>query len=101
MIDKVLSSLMPCLQDYSEVTEQRGHCCLPLLIFFTRTFNLCHSSCLDDESSRIRFAGDGVVVLPIQENDPACDATACNIKAVCEIMTDDGRGSEVTSANVD
>lgn len=97
MIHKVLSSLMPCPQ----ARLHRGHFCLPFLIFCARTFNLCNSSCLDDESSRIRFAGDGVVVLPIQENDPACDTTACNIKAVCEIMTDDQRGSEVTLANVD
>ncbi len=40
------------------------------------------------------FAGDGVVALPIQGNDPACNGTLCNIKAVCGIMTDDGQGSE-------
>lgn len=58
-------------------------------------FNLCDASCLEDESARISFAGDGVVSLPIQENDPACEGTVCNIRAVCDIMTDVERGSEV------
>lgn len=61
---------------------------------FRRTFKLCDTSSLEDESARIAFAGDGVVVLPIQENDPACGGTVCNIKAVCKIMTDDEKGSE-------
>lgn len=63
---------------------------------FRRTFSLCDASCLEDESARISFAGDGVVSLPIQENDPACEGTVCNIKAVCDIMTDVQRGSEAS-----
>ncbi|CAN0185478.1 unnamed protein product, partial [Laminaria digitata] len=58
------------------------------------TFDLCDASCLEDESARISFAGDGVVFLPIQENDPACEGTVCNIGGVCDIMTDVERGSE-------
>lgn len=63
-----------------------------------RAFNLCDGSSLEDDGARVSFAGDGVVSLPIQENDPACSGTVCNISAVCEVMTDDARGSEVTVA---
>eukprot|EP00752_Nemacystus_decipiens_P009162 g8184.t1 len=59
------------------------------------TFDLCNKSSLEDQSARVMFAGDGVVVLPIQENDPSCNGTVCNIKGVCGIMTDYDRGSEV------
>lgn len=62
----------------------------------SRTFGMCDTSSLQKLSSRILFAGDGVVFLPIQENDPSCDDTLCNIKAVCEIMTDGSKGSEVS-----
>ncbi|CAM9772235.1 unnamed protein product [Ectocarpus sp. 4 AP-2014] len=59
------------------------------------TFQLCDASSLQDEDARVLFAGDGVVTLPIQGNDPACNGMVCNIRAVCEIMTDTTRGSEV------
>ncbi|CBN78040.1 conserved unknown protein [Ectocarpus siliculosus] len=59
------------------------------------TFQLCDASSLQDEDARVLFAGDGVVTLPIQGNDPACNGMVCNIRAVCEIMTDATRGSEV------
>ena len=62
-----------------------------------RTFNLCNDTSLEDQSARIMFAGDGVVNLPIQENDPSCNGTVCNIKGVCGIMTDYGSGSEASS----
>lgn len=61
-----------------------------------RTFGLCNNTSLDDESARVMFAGDGVVMLPIQGNDPACNDTLCNIKAVCGIMTDKDKGSEAS-----
>lgn len=66
-----------------------------------RTFELCDAACLEDESARVLFAGDGVVSLPIQGNDPACESTLCNIKAVCGIMTDDDRGSEASPLKVE
>ncbi|CAM9336665.1 unnamed protein product, partial [Hapterophycus canaliculatus] len=59
------------------------------------TFGLCETSSLQELSARILFAGDGVVFLPIQGNDPSCDETLCNIKAVCAIMTDGSKGTEV------
>lgn len=65
-----------------------------------RTFGLCETTSLEDESARVMFAGDGVVTLPIQENDPACVGTLCNIKAVCGIMTDDGQGPPATGTMV-
>lgn len=52
-----------------------------------RIFELCDDSSLEEESSRVLFAGDGVVTLPIQGNDPACNTTLCNIRAVCDMMT--------------
>lgn len=61
-----------------------------------RTFELCDATSLEGDSARVMFAGDGVVMLPIQGNDPACDGTLCNIKAVCGVMTDDDRGSEAS-----
>lgn len=61
-------------------------------------FNLCDPSALDDESARVSFAGDGVIQLPIQENDPACTEHLCNIGALCAIITDPTRGSEVSAA---
>jgi hypothetical protein len=36
-------------------------------------FNLCNASALDNARDRSLFAGDGVVYLPVQSNDPACD----------------------------
>lgn len=61
---------------------------------FRRTFKLCDTSALEDESARITFAGDGVVWLPVEENDPSCDETLCNIKAVCNYITNGKNGSE-------
>lgn len=66
------------------------------LLLFRRMFNLCDSMALEDDAARVHFAGDGVVVLPIQENDPACEGGVCNIKGVCKIMTDRSRGCEVS-----
>lgn len=47
--------------------------------------------------ARISFAGDGVVTFTVEFNDPADDDSVFNIKAMCEVMTDDERGSEVTT----
>lgn len=61
---------------------------------FRRAFNFCDDSSLEDKRARISFAGDGVVTLPIQSNDPACTGVVCNIEAVCDIMTDGEIGQE-------
>lgn len=60
-----------------------------------RMFNLCNSTALEGESARVQFAGDGVISLPIQENDPACGMPMCNIAAICAAMTDNSLGSTV------
>jgi serine protease 16 len=63
----------------------------------TRLFGLCGDGAyLADDRIASAFAGDGVVYLGIQENDPSCgQASACNIEGICAIMVDVGRGSKV------
>ncbi|CAM9504375.1 unnamed protein product [Pylaiella littoralis] len=61
-------------------------------------FELCDDTSLEQESARVLFAGDGVVMLPIQENDPACNTTLCNIKAVCDVMTHNDKRSEASQS---
>lgn len=83
------------------MSTSRYKTCLTKMVLFRfattcRTFELCEATSLEDESARVIFAGDGVVMLPIQGNDPACDGTLCNIKAVCGVMTDEDRGSEAS-----
>ncbi|CAM9552994.1 unnamed protein product [Choristocarpus tenellus] len=58
-------------------------------------FDLCNSQSLEDPSAQVLFAGDGVISLPIQENDPACQEELCNIQKVCAVMTDASLGSNV------
>lgn len=89
------------LQTRSKRHESLGRLCgNRRIVPFRRKFNLCDASCLEDESARISFAGDGVVSLPIQENDPACEGAVCNIRAVCDIMTDVERGSEASFSSI-
>lgn len=60
-------------------------------------FRLCNHSALDDLDNRRLFAGDGVVFLPVQSNDPACALTDgcdsngggcdnCDIAAICRTL---------------
>jgi hypothetical protein len=41
------------------------------------------------------FAGDGVVYLPVQSNDPSCTSALCNIELVCDVMTNTTLGSPI------
>merc|ERR1712216_1078868 len=49
---------------------------------------------LKSRDNQLNFAGNGVAAFPAQSNDPSCDAPACNIKSICEIMTS-SKGDEV------
>lgn len=63
----------------------------------SRLFNLCNDSALEDEDNRRVFAGDGVVFLPVQSNDPACQEPNCDIRSVCKTLTE-ARGREPVQA---
>ena len=58
-----------------------------------KKFNICNSNNgeapLDDPSNQSFFAGDGVVYIPAQSNDPACTSALCNIDKICKYLTDD------------
>ena len=55
-------------------------------------FNVCEFDGLDNPLSVDRnaqlFAGDGVVYVPAQENDPSCTGDLCNVKKICESLLD-------------
>lgn len=56
-------------------------------------FHICPSGSLEKEENREQFAGDGVVYLPVQSNDPSCSVPYCNIEKVCAVMTDESIGT--------
>ncbi|GMI03158.1 hypothetical protein TrVE_jg3684 [Triparma verrucosa] len=62
-------------------------------------FNVCEIDGLDNPLSVDRnaqlFAGDGVIYVPAQENDPSCTGDLCNVKKICESLLD---GPETESA---
>ena len=43
-------------------------------------FNICNTSALSSVVNQADWAGQGVIYLPVQENDPACTPSPCNIK---------------------
>ena len=43
--------------------------------------------------NREQFAGDGVVYLPVQSNDPACTTPYCDIASICTLMTNTTAGT--------
>ena len=46
-------------------------------------FNVCEGeTALKDEMNARLFAGDGVIFIPAQANDPSCDSDLCNIEKV-------------------
>eukprot|EP00904_Undaria_pinnatifida_P007440 jgi/Undpi1/3826/HiC_scaffold_16.g07195.m1 len=57
-------------------------------------FDLCDASCLEAESQRISFAGNGVIPMIIEDVDPVSKSPLHNIGALCDIVTDARRGSE-------
>lgn len=56
-------------------------------------FNVCGKNALENEQNQEQFAGNGVVYLPVQSNDPACATPYCNIEKVCDLMVDTSIGS--------
>eukprot|EP01033_Poteriospumella_lacustris_P014875 gene14875-10635_t len=52
-----------------------------------KKFNICVPRSLDNEKNQEAFAGDGVVYLPVQSNDPACTTANCNIASICQTLT--------------
>jgi thymus-specific serine protease len=60
-----------------------------------KTFNLCDASSLEDERNQEQFAGDGVVYLPVQSNDPSCSSPYCDISSICTLLTNETAGSPV------
>jgi hypothetical protein len=53
---------------------------------------VCTPKALDDTRNQIMFAGDGVVYLPVQSNDPACTTPLCNIASVCNYLVNTATG---------
>ena len=61
------------------------------------TFNICNpeSKPLDDSDNQMMWAGNGVVYIPAQSNDPACTSPYCNIEQICSFLTTDDGSSEM------
>lgn len=57
------------------------------------TFNICKPGALESEKNQEQFAGDGVVYLPVQSNDPACTTPYCDIASICVLMTNETAGT--------
>lgn len=53
-------------------------------------FNFCARGALEDEATRRAWAGNGVVKIPAQENDPFSDTVNASIGTVCEVLLRDG-----------
>lgn len=58
-------------------------------------FRLLTPTWLANPQHQKAFAGNGVASFPAQGNDPSCTVPACNIKGVCQIMTNVSLGDEV------
>eukprot|EP00123_Amoebidium_parasiticum_P015372 comp22934_c1_seq1/m.36337 comp22934_c1_seq1/g.36337 ORF comp22934_c1_seq1/g.36337 comp22934_c1_seq1/m.36337 type:complete len:507 (-) comp22934_c1_seq1:219-1739(-) len=53
-------------------------------------FNICAGGkSLEDLRNQQQFAGMGVVRLPTQSNDPACEGALCNIAKICAFLSDE------------
>jgi serine protease 16 len=58
-------------------------------------FNICTPGALQDPKNREQFAGDGVVYLPAQSNDPSCTTPYCDIASICVLMIDETAGTPI------
>lgn len=58
-------------------------------------FNLCNEHALENENNQKVFAGNGVVYIPAQSNDPACAAPLCNIAKICTFLLDEAEGEPI------
>ena len=55
-----------------------------LVVFSISSIACNNASSLDDVRNQNLFAGSGVVMLPVQENDPSCVGEMCNIDKICK-----------------
>jgi serine protease 16 len=62
-------------------------------------FNLCDESALEDEDNQHTFAGDGVIFVPSQSNDPACEDELCNIDKLCTAILHASHSSRHSSTS--
>lgn len=66
--------------------------------FLEEAFGLCSSE-RDFPLENIRnlelFAGDGVIALNVQENDPACTEPYCNIAKICTALLEEYSGTPI------
>jgi len=49
-------------------------------------FNFCDPESLLEVNTRHSFAGDGVIYIMAQENDPSCTTEVCDISKLCEFL---------------
>jgi len=56
----------------------------PLFHCVEKRFRICPNQSLDDWTDQLLFAGDGVILLPVQDNDPSCSSKYCNIRSICD-----------------
>lgn len=59
------------------------------------TFNICKPGTLENPKNQEQFAGDGVVYLPVQSNDPACTTPYCDIASICVLLTNETIGTPI------
>ena len=58
----------------------------------TAKFNICNATALEDPNNQADWAGNGVIYIPAQENDPACTTPECNISGICAFLLDSSNG---------
>jgi len=56
------------------------------ILALAKTFNVCEPRSLLNIPNQHSFAGDGVVYVPAQENDPSCTTPECNIRGICSSL---------------
>eukprot|EP01039_Chlorochromonas_danica_P003870 gene3870-4228_t len=71
--------------EYLQTAEGRRH--------LEKVFNICKPKTLDNVKNQEQFAGDGVVYLPVQSNDPSCTDDYCDISKICKLMTNVSLGT--------
>jgi len=82
-------------------TVRDGHAAIKALLgtedgrrYLETEFNICDPNSLDTRENQESWAGDGVVYLPAQGNDPACTGQLCNIQGICAFLLEDHDDSE-------
>jgi len=61
-------------------------------------FDVCEVDGLDDPLGPVRnremLAGDGLIYVPAQSNDPACEGDLCDVEGLCTALLEGGEGEE-------